>query len=52
MVQSWAITTVISIWTLGGLQLLAIGIIGEYVAKTYTETKQRPKYIVESIIGK
>lgn len=50
-VQGWA-TTVISIWALGGLQLLAIGIIGEYVAKTYTETKQRPKYIVETIIGK
>lgn len=50
-VQGWA-TTVISIWALGGLQLLAIGIIGEYIAKTYTETKQRPKYIIESIIGK
>lgn len=50
-VQGWT-TTVISIWALGGLQLLAIGIIGEYVAKTYTETKQRPKYIVETIIGK
>ena len=50
-VQGWA-TTVISIWALGGLQLLAIGIIGEYIAKTYIETKQRPKYIIESIIGK
>lgn len=49
-VQGWA-TTVISIWALGGLQLLAIGIIGEYIAKTYTETKQRPKFIIESIIG-
>lgn len=50
-VAGWA-TTVISIWALGGLQLLAIGIIGEYIAKTYIETKQRPKYIIESIIGK
>jgi len=50
-VQGWT-TTVISIWALGGLQLLAIGIIGEYVAKTYTETKQRPKFIIESIIDK
>ncbi len=49
-VAGWA-TTVISIWALGGLQLLAIGIIGEYIAKTYIETKQRPKYIIESIIG-
>lgn len=50
-VAGWA-TTVISIWALGGLQLLAIGIIGEYIAKTYIETKQRPKFIIESIIGK
>lgn len=50
-VAGWA-TTVISIWALGGLQLLAIGIIGEYIAKTYIETKQRPKYIIEAIIGK
>lgn len=50
-VAGWA-TTVISIWALGGLQLLAIGIIGEYIAKTYIETKQRPKYIIETIIGK
>ncbi|MDP3444380.1 MAG: glycosyltransferase family 2 protein [Ignavibacteria bacterium] len=49
-VQGWA-TTVISIWALGGLQLLAIGIIGEYIAKTYIETKHRPKYIIETIIG-
>lgn len=49
-IQGWA-TTVISIWALGGLQLLAIGIIGEYIAKTYIETKQRPKYIIETIIG-
>lgn len=49
-IQGWA-TTVISIWALGGLQLLAIGIIGEYIAKTYIETKHRPKYIIESIIG-
>ena len=50
-VAGWA-TTVISIWALGGLQLLAIGIIGEYIAKTYIEAKQRPKFIIESIIGK
>jgi len=50
-VAGWA-TTVISIWALGGLQLLAIGIIGEYIAKTYLEVKHRPKYIVETVIGK
>ena len=39
-----------SVWALGGLQLFMLGIIGEYVGKIYTETKHRPKYIIESII--
>jgi glycosyltransferase involved in cell wall biosynthesis len=38
---------IISIWLIGGLQLIAIGLIGEYIGKIYKETKQRPKYIVE-----
>ncbi len=42
----WA-STVVSIWLLGGLQLLAIGVIGEYIGKIYIETKQRPRYIIE-----
>lgn len=40
----------ISIWVLGGLQLFAIGIIGEYIGKTYMETKGRPKFIIESVL--
>lgn len=40
----------VSIWVLGGLQIFAIGIIGEYIGKTYLETKKRPKYIIESVI--
>ena len=36
----------VSIWMLGGLQLLAIGVIGEYIGKIYKETKQRPRYII------
>jgi polyisoprenyl-phosphate glycosyltransferase len=36
-----------SIWLIGGLQLIAIGLIGEYIGKIYKETKQRPKYIID-----
>ena len=39
-----------SIWLLGGLQLFGIGIIGEYIGKTYLETKQRPRYIIEKTL--
>lgn len=45
-VQGWA-TIVISIWAIGGLQLMAIGVIGEYIGKIYLETKSRPKFIIE-----
>ena len=46
-VHGWT-TTVVSVWALGGLQLLAIGVIGEYIGKIYLETKSRPKYIIET----
>ena len=46
-VAGWT-TTVVSVWALGGLQLLAIGVIGEYIGKIYLETKERPKFIVET----
>lgn len=39
-----------SIWLLGGLQLFAIGIIGEYIGKTYLETKRRPRYTIEKVL--
>ncbi len=42
----WA-STMMSIWLLGGLQLMALGLIGEYVGKIYMETKRRPKFILE-----
>jgi len=45
-VPGWA-STVIPIYMLGGVQLLAIGVIGEYLAKIYVETKRRPKYFIE-----
>lgn len=45
-VSGWT-TTVVSVWALGGLQLLAIGVIGEYIGKIYLETKARPKFIID-----
>lgn len=41
-----------SIWMLGGVQLLAVGIIGEYIGKVYSETKRRPRFIIESVLNK
>lgn len=46
-VAGWT-TTVVSVWALGGLQLLAIGVIGEYIGKIYLETKERPNFIIET----
>ena len=45
-VRGWA-STMMSIWLLGGLQLIALGVIGEYIGKIYMETKRRPKFILE-----
>ncbi|MCL2016762.1 MAG: hypothetical protein FWG68_11010 [Defluviitaleaceae bacterium] len=44
-VQGWA-TIVTIILLVGGLNLLCMGILGQYLAKTYTESKRRPVYIV------
>jgi len=43
--------TVLPIYFLGGIQLLCTGIIGEYLAKIYMETKSRPRYVIEKMIG-
>lgn len=48
-VPGWA-STVIPVYFLGGIQLLGIGIIGEYIAKIYLETKRRPRYIIEKTV--
>lgn len=39
-----------SIWMLGGIQLLGLGIVGEYIGKIYNETKRRPRFIIEQIL--
>lgn len=49
-VAGWTSTT-ISVWAIGGLILFALGVIGEYIGKIYLETKQRPKYLVETYLS-
>ncbi len=44
--EGWA-SLMCSIWFLGGVQLISIGVIGEYIGKIYKETKARPRYIIE-----
>lgn len=48
-IVGWA-SIAVSVWAIGGLQLLAIGVIGEYIGKIYLETKHRPRYIVEQYL--
>ena len=43
---------VVSLWFLGGLILLSIGVIGEYIAKIYLEVKRRPRYLVQDFIDR
>ena len=47
--NGWA-SLMVSIWAIGGLQMLAIGIIGEYIGKIYLESKHRPRFIVEEYL--
>ena len=49
-VQPGWTSLIISIWFLGGLQLLAIGLVGKYVGKTYIEVKHRPRYNIEKVL--
>jgi len=43
---------VASIWLLGGIQLLCVGVLGEYIGKIYSEVKARPRYVVEKLLRK
>lgn len=49
VVPGWT-SMILSIWFLGGLQLLAIGLVGQYIGKIYIEVKQRPRYNIEKIV--
>ena len=50
-VSGWTFLS-ISIWFIGGLQMISIGIIGEYIGKIYSETKARPRYIILEDLNK
>lgn len=45
-IDGWTFT-VISVWFIGGVQMLSLGIVGEYIGKIYNEVKQRPRYIID-----
>lgn len=49
VIPGWA-SSVVPIYFLGGIQLLSMGILGEYVAKIYLEAKQRPRYFIEKVL--
>jgi glycosyltransferase involved in cell wall biosynthesis len=49
-VPGWA-STVLPITFIGGVQILSIGVLGEYIGKIYMETKRRPRFIVDRSVG-
>ncbi|MBQ2935502.1 MAG: glycosyltransferase family 2 protein [Lachnospiraceae bacterium] len=44
-------TLMVSVWAIGGLILLSLGVVGEYIGKIYLETKARPRFIVEQFLN-
>lgn len=50
-IQGWA-SVAVSVWAIGGLQLLSLGIIGEYIGKIYLESKHRPRYLIDEFLNK
>jgi glycosyltransferase involved in cell wall biosynthesis len=49
-ITGWS-SMICSLWAIGGLILFSIGIVGEYIGKIYLETKQRPRFHVESFLN-
>lgn len=49
-VAGWS-SLMLSIWLIGGIQLLCLGVIGEYIGKIYSETKRRPLFIIQDILN-
>lgn len=50
VIQGWT-SLLVSVWFIGGIILMALGVIGEYVGKIYKEVKRRPRYFVERTAG-
>lgn len=50
-VQPGWTSLILSIWFLGGVQLLCIGLIGQYIGKIYIESKHRPRYNIEKVLS-
>ena len=48
-VAGWA-SVICSVWAIGGLILLALGVIGEYIGKIYLETKERPRFLIREVL--
>lgn len=48
-VSGWA-SLMCSIWMIGGIQMMSLGVIGEYIGKIYNETKRRPRYLIERVL--
>ncbi|MDE6128803.1 MAG: glycosyltransferase, partial [Lachnospiraceae bacterium] len=49
VVQGWT-SLILSVWFIGGVQLVAIGLVGQYIGKIYMEVKHRPRYNIEKIL--
>lgn len=49
-VPGWA-STVLPVTFIGGVQILSIGVLGEYIGKIYMETKRRPRFVVDRVVG-
>lgn len=48
-ILGWA-SLICSVWAIGGLILLSLGVIGEYIGKIYLETKERPRFIIRDVL--
>ncbi len=44
-------TLMVSVWAIGGLILLSLGVVGEYIGKIYLETKARPRFLIEQFLN-